>query len=163
MLENILDDSSSLVGRRHWISNILFSLRWFKLIRPTKLNCLFVLHTKLKKSARGWIYFLFFNICFCKVAFWGHFSANNTELYVRNTEWNEKRLNKLKLDRISKFITITLQLSIGIPWEVNKIYYDQSPLSSWKSHIHDISRMLCNGFNQLLETAIKFSTYNLIN
>ena len=31
----------------------------------------------------------------CKVAFWGHFSANNTELYVRNTEWNEKRLNKL--------------------------------------------------------------------
>ena len=37
----------------------------------------------------GW-----FLYCFLKVAFWGHFSANNTQLCVRNTEWNEKRLNK---------------------------------------------------------------------
>ena len=39
----------------------------------------------------GWVDLKIKKLQFFKVAFRGHFSGNNTELYVRNTEWNEKR------------------------------------------------------------------------
>ena len=63
------------------------------MLRPTTKMFVCPPH-QVEKSAGGWIIIIIISF-FCKVAFWGHFSANNTELYVRNTEWNEKRLNKL--------------------------------------------------------------------